>query len=56
MTKAELAKILADSVGNPSSGHVADSIDTMAAAVYEALNKPAKAATEKRVVEVDEKR
>ena len=43
MNHAEIEKILSDSVGNPSSGIIHDTIPTMAAAIADALNpKPTK--------------
>lgn len=54
MNTNEIAAILADSVGNPSVGPIADAIPTMAAAVDEALNpKPTK---EKRIITPSETR
>lgn len=54
MNTNEIAAILADSVGNPSVGPIADAIPTMAAALHEALNpKPAR---ETRVITAKETR
>ena len=54
MNTSEIAAILADSVGNPSVGPIAEAIPTMAAALDEALNpKPAR---ETRVITAKETR
>ena len=54
MNHAEIEKILSDSVGNPSSGIIHDTIPTMAAAIADALNPtPAK---ETRVLTTPETR
>ena len=54
MTREQIKKALADSVGNPTSGAVAESLDVMADAVDAALNPKPK--TEKRVVQPEETR
>ena len=54
MTKDQIAKIVGDAVGNPSSGTVAEVLPAIVDAINDALNPKAK--VEKRVVEPDETR
>lgn len=54
MNREQLRTVIADAVGNPSSGTVADAIDTITDAVDKAINGKPK--TEKRIVEPDETR
>jgi len=54
MNREQLRTVIADAVGNPNAGAVADAIDTITDAVDKALNPKAK--TEKRIVEPDETR
>lgn len=54
MTKDDIAKVIADAVGNPSTGPVRDSIPTIAAAIHAALNP--KPAVERRVITPNETR
>ena len=54
MNREQLRSVIAGAVGNPSSGTIADAIDTITDAVDKAINVKPKA--EKRVVEPDETR
>ena len=52
MTKDQLRKIVADSLGNPASGSAVGLIDVVTDAVHEAMNPK----QEKRVIEPTETR
>jgi len=54
MNRDQLRAVIAASVGDPSSGSVAEVIDTMADALDAALNPPA--AVERRVMKAPETR
>ena len=54
MDKASIERVMLDSVGNPDTGLLRDSIPAMAAAVAEALNP--KKPQEQRVVKAEETR
>ena len=55
MTREQLRTIIDNAAGNPSSGTVADLIDTITDAINDAINTPTPT-VEKRVVEPTETR
>lgn len=56
MTRDQLRQIIADAVGNPSSGNVHDAIDPITDAVNAALNGKAAPKVETRIVAPEETR
>lgn len=56
MTREQLRIIIDNAAGNPSSGTVADLIDTLTDAINDAINPDTVAVVEKRVTEPTETR